>query len=339
MKVKILLILFFSLLSYGFRAENIVYLKTGGTGDGTSAVNPLGTLTLAYNALGNEGGTIVICGDFEQTATFTEPAHAGEVVITQLWEGVDYRNDGANSYRVTGTGKRFSLGGPTKFENINFYGDEANNVYILFCANYYPVKMGQGISVAGFKNTIIATSLSILGGHQSGQGTPRTSDLDSHITIESGLFHIVGFNRQITETYTGTAHINISGGEIRAIYGGSVSGTGGNIDLNITGGKFAGEIYAGTTGSNKASGISYVTISGGDFTDCFSIVGDIDGGSTIDISGYADTELLKSLEGLFNTSDKNISKFLELANEKLEQENENETEDFTAYIKEWVKNM
>jgi hypothetical protein len=52
-----------------------------------------------------------------------------------------------------------------------------------------------------------------------------------------------------------------------------------------------------------------------------------------------DIELLKSIESLFNTSDKNISKFLELANEKLQQENENETEDFTAYIKEWVKNM
>ena len=52
-----------------------------------------------------------------------------------------------------------------------------------------------------------------------------------------------------------------------------------------------------------------------------------------------DTDLLKSLEGIFNTSDKNISKFLELANEKLQQENEDETEDFTAYIKEWVKNM
>jgi hemerythrin-like domain-containing protein len=52
-----------------------------------------------------------------------------------------------------------------------------------------------------------------------------------------------------------------------------------------------------------------------------------------------DIVLLKSLESLFSTSDKNISKFLELANEKMQQENENETEDFTAYIKEWVKNM
>lgn len=52
-----------------------------------------------------------------------------------------------------------------------------------------------------------------------------------------------------------------------------------------------------------------------------------------------DVELLKSIEYLLDTSDKNISKFLLLANEKLQQENTNETEDFTAYIKEWVKNM
>ncbi|MEA4983277.1 MAG: prolyl oligopeptidase family serine peptidase [Paludibacter sp.] len=301
MKTKLILILLFSLFAYSLRAQNVVYMKTGGTGDGTSAENPVGSLTLAYNALGSDGGTVVVCGDFEQISTFSEPAHTGEVIITQKWNGVDYRNNGLNCYRVMGTGKRFALGGPTKFENISFYGDEANSVYILFCANYYPITMGEGITVAGFKNTIIATSLSILGGHQSGQGTPRTTDLDSHITIESGLFHLVGFNRQITETYTGTAHINISGGEIRAIYGGSVSGTGGNIDLRISGGKFVGEIYAGKTGSNKASGVSYVTITGGDFTECLSIVGDIDGGSTIDISGYPESEILKSKIQSFNT--------------------------------------
>lgn len=301
MKAKKTIIILIALLSCYVSAANVVFMKTGGTGDGTSAENPVGSLTLAYNVLGSEGGTVVVCGDFEQTATFSEPAHTGEVIITQTWNGVDYRNNGLNRYRVMGTGKRFALGGPTKFENISFYGDEVNSVYILFCANYYPITMGEGITVAGFKNTIIATSLSILGGHQSGQGTPRTTDLDSHITIESGLFHLVGFNRQITETYTGTAHINISGGEIRAIYGGSVSGTGGNIDLRISGGKFVGEIYAGKTGSNKASGVSYVTISGGDFTECFSIVGDIDGGSTIDISAYPEPEMLKSKIQSFNT--------------------------------------
>ena len=52
-----------------------------------------------------------------------------------------------------------------------------------------------------------------------------------------------------------------------------------------------------------------------------------------------DVKLLKSLEYIFNTSDKNISKFLALANEKLQNEHSEETEDFTDYIKEWVKSM
>lgn len=302
MKLKLYITIFFTVIAGSLLSQGTtVFVKTGGVGDGMSADNPVSSLTLAYKVLGSEGGTIVVCGDFEQTATFSEPAHTGEIVITQVWNGIDYRENGVNFYRVNGSGKRFALGGPTKFENISFYGDEANNVYILFCANYHPITMGKGVSVFGFKNTVIATSLSILGGHQYGQGIPGTSDLDSHITIESGLFHIVGFNRQITETYTGTAHINIVGGEIRAIYGGSVSGTGGNINLNISGGKFVGEIYAGTTGSNKASGISYVTISGGDFTECYSIVGNIDGGSTVDISTFAGQELLKPKIQSFNT--------------------------------------
>ncbi len=52
-----------------------------------------------------------------------------------------------------------------------------------------------------------------------------------------------------------------------------------------------------------------------------------------------DEHLLKSLEILLNTSDENIHKFLTLANEKLQGKNGHETEDFTDYIKEWVKSM
>lgn len=50
-----------------------------------------------------------------------------------------------------------------------------------------------------------------------------------------------------------------------------------------------------------------------------------------------DVNLLKSIDTLFNSSDKNISKFLTFANEKFSQADE--TEDFTDYIKEWVKSM
>ena len=149
MKAKTILIILIGLLSCYLSAANVVFMKIGGTGDGTSAESPVGSLTLAYNVLGSDGGTVVVCGDFEQIATFSEPAHTGEVIITQKWNGVDYRNNGLNRYRVMGSGKRFALRGPTKFENISFYGDEANSVYILFCANYYPITMGEGITVSG----------------------------------------------------------------------------------------------------------------------------------------------------------------------------------------------
>ena len=52
-----------------------------------------------------------------------------------------------------------------------------------------------------------------------------------------------------------------------------------------------------------------------------------------------DVNLLKSIQYIFNTSDKNISNFLAFANEKLQNKDINETEDFTDYIKEWVKDM
>jgi len=57
------------------------------------------------------------------------------------------------------------------------------------------------------------------------------------------------------------------------------------------------------------------------------------------IAQIDDVNLLKSIESLFNTSDENISKLVSFMNEKLQHESSNETEDFTDYIKEWVKNM
>ncbi len=50
-----------------------------------------------------------------------------------------------------------------------------------------------------------------------------------------------------------------------------------------------------------------------------------------------DENVLKAINTLFNSSDENILKFFAFANEKNQQEQE--TEDFSDYIKEWVKSM
>ena len=52
-----------------------------------------------------------------------------------------------------------------------------------------------------------------------------------------------------------------------------------------------------------------------------------------------DVKMLQSIEILFNTSDKNIAKLLNFVFDKTQDDKLKETEDFTDYIKEWVKNM
>ncbi len=290
MKTKIFTTIILTALSSMLLAQNVVFLKNGGAGDGTSVESPLGSISSAYTALGATGGTIVICDDYELTANFIEPEHTGLVTITQVYNSVDYRGAGGteNTLYITSSGKRFTQNGPTKFENINFHGFGGSS-YILFIANYHPITMGEGIYCDGFQYTQLATSTSILGGYQSGQGTPVATNLDSYITIQSGKFLLVGFNRSIPGPYTGTAHIDITGGEISSIFGGSASGTGGGLDLNVTGGVFSGPVYASNYGGNMGAGSVHVTISGGNFSSCPTIVGGTNGvgeTTTIDISDY-----------------------------------------------------
>ncbi len=285
--------------------ENVVYLKKGGTGDGSSPDSPTNTLTLAYQKLGTAGGTIVVCGEFEINAHFTAPSHTGEVKVTQVYGGVDYRNGDANTVYIEGQGRRWAMGGPTRFENINFKGDtSATNNYILFIAQFNPLVMGEGIKSFDFTGTTVAKSLTILGGCQSGIGIYNTSllDQDTKITVESGRFVVVGFSRQVSKTYTGCAHINISGGEIVNLYAGSVSnGTGGYALVNVTGGNITGKLNCDNS-VNKITGDVEVTATGGDFTNCRGIYGKpASGTAKIDISRHPQVDIIKDMINNFDT--------------------------------------
>ena len=57
------------------------------------------------------------------------------------------------------------------------------------------------------------------------------------------------------------------------------------------------------------------------------------------INEIEDPQMLHSIDTILKTSDENLSKFLNFAVEKMNNEKLNETEYFTDYIKEWVKSM
>ena len=281
------LLLLCAVLTLSAAAAGTVYIADSGSGDGKTAAAPLGDLTAAYTALGEDGGTIVVVGKYTLRAAFVEPDHSGAVTVTQETDGASYRTEAGSG--VYFNSMRYILNGPTTFANITFRGkgaDTKKNNGALLVAQFHPVKMGAGVECPDFgAYTDIASSFSIIGGAQAGadKWNTLTDDLDAHITVESGEFAIVAFSRQIDKLYTGMAHIELSGGTFHHIYLGAVTkGRGVDTDLTVTGGNFVGDFTAGA--SSKVAGSITITLKGGDFAGLKSTDGGCGTKSRIDLA-------------------------------------------------------
>lgn len=288
-KLFIMLVISALLLMSAFAAENTVYVSDGGTGDGSSASTPVGTLADAYAALGDEGGKIVITDTVSIETSFVEPTHSGEITLT------------GGTLAITDV--HYMLNGATTFENITFKGDGA---YFLVVAQFNPVVFGEGITVTGFGNFVnILKSVCILGGCRVNYDKYNDDTLlgkDTNITVKSGKAIVVGFSYGVNKNYTGTSNITIEGGTLCNIYLGSVTGTGKNAVLNYKGGTSIYNIYSNAV-SSKITGNITVNITGGDFSATtlkrfdISVTGE-DATSVADLRGYADYEtVVKKMEG------------------------------------------
>ena len=280
-------------------AESTVYVADGGTGDGKTADAPLGDLTAAYNALGTDGGKIVVVDKYTLTENFTEPTHAGVVTLTQEADGTSYRT-AAGSGLICG-GRRFILSGPTTLRDLTLRS--TGTAFALFVARFHPIVFDTGMECLGFGDfSLVSKGVSILGGSQNGADGIATDDLDTHITVKSGEVVLVGFSRQVNKNYTGMAHIDISGGTVHNIYLGAVNnGTGGDAELNITGGKFVGNWF-GTSAASKVNGNCTIKITGGDFSGFGTADVPVTGSghtSTVDISAL-DAETVKTITPKFS---------------------------------------
>ena len=199
----------------------VVYLESGATGDGTTDYNPVGSLGKAVELLDkSKDCTIVVCGKFEQTSNFAYPtAFDGSITITSVYNGMDYRKTGA-VYECVGA--RFICSGEYIFDDINI---SITGKYMFVIANHYPFTLGEGVVVestnAGFDGKTFGTSLSILGGYQSGQPVIRGSkdmpeaenSRDTNITVLGGKnINIGAYSRLIDgAAYLGTANIVVGG--------------------------------------------------------------------------------------------------------------------------------
>ncbi len=250
-----------ALPAYADGGREVVFLKNGGTGDGSSADNALGTMAEAYAALDlSRDGTIVICGDYTQEGTFEHTAeYTGSVTLTSVWDGVDYRKTAGAMFIVPGG--RYVCTGAFTVRNLDYHMLDR---YYLVIAQHHPVLIDTGVKIESenfeFSGMTFGTAFGILGGYQNGQPVtldgqmpPAESDRDISVTVRSGSNILIGaVSRQIAEPrYSGTATVTVEGdAEVGVLYYAPLNvpfDCDVKVVLNVGGNARIGNIYGGTS--------------------------------------------------------------------------------------------
>ncbi len=261
----------------------VVYLRTGGmpTGKGATPETAINSLARAVGLLRDGGGTVVISGAYSLEYEMHLPHHTGNITVTSVYDGSDYRRSGAK----LGIAKNLYFYGDYTIENINMVSEVDNTIIVC---NYRNVTFGDNILSSLGAN--ISTYPLILAGCNVALGGAFEEDLSLHgecnITVNSGKWaYLRGGNRRSNSSYPNFSsdedavlNITVNGGEFMSKAGSNlVSGTGmggfrGALNFTVNGGKFMGDVFAvGRSGSNtsdtKASmtGTVNMKVTGGHF--------------------------------------------------------------------------
>ncbi|MBQ5390386.1 MAG: hypothetical protein IIU58_05715, partial [Clostridia bacterium] len=225
---------------------------------GLSAEQPVRSLNCAMLAAvmsKTEKAVIVITDEYFLSQAQTELVHKMPFVFTTNDGKTDYGAKGAKL--KFGKGLRFFLNGETTFENIAIeYSGTLN-----FVAQYNPITFGEGVTHTRPEGE---SGVYIVGGWQD-PGKGKATDLDSHITVNSGnIAYVVGGSRNGTDlTFTGTHSITVNGGEIKTMYAGSLNKhKSQNIDLTVNGGRIQ-TLYVNGDDARVVNGTANIKLFGG----------------------------------------------------------------------------
>ena len=249
--------------------DTTYYYVNSETGDdkarGTSASAAVKTFTRACNlAKMTDGATIVFTNEYEMPKTVNEVEHSVPFVITTKDDEVDYAEK--NGAKLVFASKlRYVLKGDTTFENITVeYGES-----LVMVANFNHLTIGENVNLVENTGAANAKGVYLVGGYQSPMDSADPS-LDAHITVKSGkIYVIIGSTRQKGSgqqglTYTGTTYINIEGGEVDQLHGGSNSyNICDSTNITVTGGKIR-LIHTGGDATRRLEHDAVVTLAGGE---------------------------------------------------------------------------
>ncbi len=277
-----------ALMCFSAFAAGVVYVADGGSGNGLSASAPVGTLTDAYNALGDDGGTVVVCGVCTVSAKFVEPEHSGNVIVTSKYGKTDYAESNGAAIDFYAS---YILTGDTTFENITL---RSFGSYKGIMGRAHAVTIGEGVVSEKGED---CTYLTLIGGSESSYknktgnvvinsgtwqrvrgGTVKSgsTDYDVNITINGGTFQETVILASATASgncsHTGNVTAVINGGTFNAgvVLSSASLEAGcthsGDVDVTINGGTFNG-VYgtAHLLDTDTFSGDISLTVNGGTF--------------------------------------------------------------------------
>ena len=268
------------LLVFANGAQNsAVYIKDGGSGDGTTAENAAGDFRYAVKKIKKNGGTIVVCGRYTVDELICLSSASGTsngkrtITVTSEYGGIDYKKT-EDAQLVFGDGKNSAnlmLAGDFVFEKLVITTSGNKERYIIAEGN--KLVLGEGIEC---RKNGDSPFISVIGGSLD-QDYNKKYDL----TIKSGSYNnVCASNRDLP--HVNDCSLNIEGGVFEGNV--SVSGllnrensTNGKTTLVVKNGVFNGNIGA-LTNCNQTS----VRIDGGTFNGNIYLYGQK---NTVDING------------------------------------------------------
>lgn len=264
---------------------------------GDSASLAFKTLDRAIQEIGEDGGTVVLVSDYMLASDYTEPAHSGVIALTSDDGIQDY---GAELSFPGSSQKVYRLSGPTEFRNLTI----VTTGWTVFAAQFHPIVFGEGFSAASTVSNE-TRQIFVVGGYEAPDSSSLALALDSHITINSGTFYAVsGFTRTkgiATQTYTGTSHITVNGGDISQVYGASLyNHYSGSTVIRVTGGTI-GKVSAGGDVTRRLDGTADIALLGGTVgtIDVNNVVGDailmLDGATYSDVMVTYASQAIRNL--------------------------------------------
>lgn len=173
--------------------EEVLYVKAGGKGDGSSADSPLGSLESANKIAAKKDADVIIkfVGNFTFDATgytdkskYDEPAHKNKIT----WAGNDA--DATLTIKTTDAARYYSMGGELAIKDLNIEIDGAKVLVIL--TNLYDFTAEEGVTIQNPQSEIdtitVCGALKSYFNNEFYDASTKTHTANPTITVKSGRF-------------------------------------------------------------------------------------------------------------------------------------------------------